>query len=67
MPISNRTVTAVEVANTLTMYFTIITSMFDPSLGSALKELAEAMPEIIHGRVEYVSCVSASSATQNTA
>ena len=31
----------------LTMYFTIIVSMFDPELGSALDEFAKAMPEIM--------------------
>lgn len=31
----------------LTMYFTIIISMFDPALGSALNEFAEAMPELM--------------------
>ncbi len=34
-------------AAVLTMYFTIIISMFDPALGSALNEFAEAMPELM--------------------
>lgn len=32
----------------LTMYFTIIVTMFDPTLGSALSELAKAMPELMN-------------------
>lgn len=31
----------------LTMYFTIIISMFDPALGSALDEFTKAMPELM--------------------
>lgn len=31
----------------ITMYFTIIISMFDPALGSALNEFAKAMPELM--------------------
>jgi ABC-2 type transport system permease protein len=34
-------------AAVLTMYFTIIISMFDPALGSALNEFAKAMPELM--------------------
>lgn len=34
-------------AAVLTMYFTVIISMFDPSLGSVLNELADAMPELM--------------------
>jgi len=34
-------------AAVITMYFTIIISMFDPSLGSALDEFAKAMPELM--------------------
>lgn len=34
-------------AAVLTMYFTIIISMFDPALGSALDEFAKAMPELM--------------------
>jgi len=34
-------------AAVLTMYFTIIISMFDPALGSVLNEFAEAMPELM--------------------
>lgn len=39
--------TLVIFAAVLTMYFTIIISMFDPELGSALNELAKAMPELM--------------------
>lgn len=31
----------------ITMYFTVIISMFDPALGSALDEFAKAMPELM--------------------
>ena len=31
----------------ITMYFTVIISMFDPALGSALNEFAKAMPELM--------------------
>ena len=34
-------------AAVITMYFTIIISMFDPALGSALNEFAKAMPELM--------------------
>ena len=34
-------------AAVLTMYFTVIISMFDPALGSALNEFAKAMPELM--------------------
>lgn len=34
-------------AAVITMYFTIIISMFDPALGSALDEFAKAMPEVM--------------------
>ena len=34
-------------AAVLAMYFIIIVSMFDPTLGSALNELAKAMPELM--------------------
>lgn len=34
-------------ASVITMYFTIIISMFDPALGSALNEFAKAMPELM--------------------
>lgn len=34
-------------AAVLTMYFTIIISMFDPELGSALNEFAKVMPELM--------------------
>ncbi len=34
-------------AAVLTMYFTIIVTMFDPELGSALDELAAAMPQLM--------------------
>lgn len=34
-------------AAVITMYFTIIVSMFDPSFGSALDEFAKAMPELM--------------------
>lgn len=34
-------------AAVLTMYFTIIITMFDPKLGSALNEFAKAMPELM--------------------
>jgi len=34
-------------AAVITMYFTVIISMFDPSLGSALDEFAKAMPELM--------------------
>lgn len=34
-------------AAVLTMYFTIIISMFDPALGSALDEFAKAMPDLM--------------------
>lgn len=34
-------------AGILTMYFAIIISMFDPKLGSALEEFAQAMPELM--------------------
>lgn len=35
------------IAAVLTMYFTIIVSMFDPALGSALDEFAKAMPDLM--------------------
>lgn len=35
------------IAAVITMYFTIIISMFDPALGSALNEFAKAMPELM--------------------
>jgi len=34
-------------AAVITMYFTVIVSMFDPALGSALNEFAKAMPELM--------------------
>jgi len=34
-------------AAVITMYFTVIISMFDPALGSALDEFAKAMPELM--------------------
>jgi len=34
-------------AAVITMYFTVIISMFDPALGSALKEFEKAMPELM--------------------
>lgn len=34
-------------ATVLAMYFTIIVTMFDPEIGSALNEFAEAMPELM--------------------
>lgn len=34
-------------ASVLTMYFTIIISMFDPAFGSALDEFAKAMPDLM--------------------
>lgn len=34
-------------AAVITMYFTIIISMFDPALGSALNEFAKVMPELM--------------------
>ncbi len=34
-------------AAVITMYFTVIISMFDPAFGSALNELAKAMPELM--------------------
>lgn len=35
-------------AAVLTMYFTIMVSMFDPTLGSALNEFVKAMPELMN-------------------
>lgn len=34
-------------AAVISMYFTVIISMFDPALGSALEEFAKAMPELM--------------------
>lgn len=34
-------------AAVISMYFTVIVSMFDPALGSALNEFAKAMPELM--------------------
>ncbi|HPU18342.1 MAG TPA: ABC transporter permease, partial [Bacillota bacterium] len=34
-------------AAVITMYFTVIISMFDPALGSVLDEFAKAMPELM--------------------
>lgn len=39
--------TLVIFAAVLTLYFTVIISMFDPSLGSALDEFAKAMPNLM--------------------